>query len=141
MICYQLQCEAGHGFEGWFGSSSDFDQQKKDGLLQCPTCGHKSVEKAIMAPSVKRSDKGVKKDADRFTDIAKAIRNEIAETCDDVGDQFASEARAMYYGEKPRRGIYGKATAQEAKDMVDDGIPALPIPDVFNPKRAQKKLN
>lgn len=86
-----------------------------------------------MAPAVRRSD--------RSATIAAAIRTEIANNCDDVGDNFADEARAMYLGEKPARGIYGQATPQQAKDMADDGIPALPLPDMLNPKRAKEKLN
>lgn len=138
MICYQLQCGQGHGFEGWFGSSGDFDDQKESGLLRCPECGSAQVEKAIMAPSVKRADKAASVPHEK---IAEAIRNEIAKKCDDVGENFASEARAMYYGEKPDRGIYGQATVEDAKAMIEEGIPALPLPDVFSPKRARKKLN
>ena len=133
MIKYQLQCDNGHGFEGWFGSSSDYDAQTASGLLVCPECGSAAVEKAIMAPAVKRADKAAA--------IASAIRQEIAENCDDVGDAFPDEARAMFYGEKPARGIYGKATPQQAKDMLDDGIPALPLPPALDPKRAKSKLN
>ena len=133
MIRYQLQCARGHGFEGWFGGSADYDEQRAKGLLGCPECGSAEVEKAIMAPSVKRSDK--------TGAIAAAIRNEIAENCDDVGENFTEEARAMFYGEKPSRGIYGKATRQDAKAMAEEGIPALPLPPALNPKRAKPKLN
>lgn len=133
MIRYALTCDKDHGFEGWFSASSDFDDQKATGLLICPQCGSKAVEKAIMAPSVRSSDK--------VAQIADAIRNEIAENCDDVGENFTDEARAMYYGEKPSRGIYGQATAKQAKAMIEEGIPALPIPPALDPKRAKKKLN
>lgn len=86
-----------------------------------------------MAPAVRSSDK--------HAAIAEAIRNEIANNCDDVGDKFADEARAMYYGEKPSRGIYGRASPKDAKDMIEEGIPALPLPPALDPKRAKDKLN
>ena len=133
MIKYDLRCARDHQFEGWFGSMGDYEDQVESGLLVCPECGTKKVEKAIMAPSVRTSNK--------MEALAEAIRNEIATTCDDVGEDFTSEARAMFYGEKPTRGIYGKATSQQTKDMIEDGIPALPIPDMLNPKRMKKKLN
>ena len=133
MIRYQLRCARGHAFEGWFNNSADYDAQQADGLLTCPECGEADVGKAVMAPSVRRADK---REA-----IAAAIRSEIADNCQDVGENFATEARAMFYGEKPARGIYGQATVKEAKAMADEGIPALPIPPALDPKRAAKKLN
>jgi len=133
MIKYSLKCDRDHGFEGWFGASADYDDQAAAGLLVCPECGSASVSKAIMAPAVRRSDKSAA--------IASAIRNEIANNCDDVGDDFTDEARAMFYGERPSRGIYGKATPQQAKAMIEEGIPALPLPDALDPKRAKKNLN
>lgn len=133
MIRYALKCQKDHAFEGWFSSSSDYEEQQESGLLLCPECGSIQIEKAIMAPAVRSSNKRAA--------IAEAIRNEIAENCDDVGDKFSEEARAMYYGEKPSRGIYGQATAKQAKDMLEEGIPALPLPDALDPKRAKKKLN
>jgi hypothetical protein len=133
MIKYDLRCDDDHGFEGWFSSMADYDDQQASGLLVCPMCGSKKIEKAIMAPAVRSSDKRAA--------IADAIRNEIAETCDDVGDNFTDEARAMFYGEKPARGIYGKATPKQAKSMQDEGIPALPLPDVLDPRKAKKNLN
>lgn len=133
MIKYELRCDRDHSFEGWFGASTDYDEQAGSGLLVCPECGSASVEKAIMAPAVRRSDTSAA--------VAAAIRTEIANNCDDVGDSFTDEARAMHTGEKPPRGIYGKATPQQAKEMADEGIPAVPLPDILDPKRAKKKLN
>ena len=133
MIRYDLICSRGHSFEGWFSSSADYDDQCEKGWLSCPECGEAKIEKAIMAPAVKRTDKSA--------EIAAAIRKEIADNCDDVGDNFADEARAMFYGEKPSRGIYGKATPDQAKALQEEGVPALPIPPALDPKRAQKKLN
>lgn len=137
MIKYSLRCQGGHCFEGCFGSSTDYDEQSASGLLCCPDCGTGQVEKAIMAPAVRRSDKSAATSAR----MVAAIRTEIAKNCEDVGDRFSDEARAMHLGEKPPRGIYGKATPQQAKAMADDGIAALPLPDIFDPKRAKEKLN
>lgn len=133
VIKYNLRCDRDHGFEGWFGSSTEYDEQAKAGLLVCPECGSEAIEKAIMAPAVRRSDKS--------SAIAAAIRTEIANNCDDVGENFTDEARAMFYGDTPSRGIYGKATPKQAKEMADEGIPALPLPGILDPKRAKNKLN
>ncbi|MGJ8560236.1 MAG: DUF1178 family protein [Litorimonas sp.] len=138
MIKYTLRCARDHGFEGWFGSSADYDVQADAGLLACPECGSKQVDKAIMAPAVRRSDKSV---STQSAEMVAAIRTEIAKNCDDVGDRFTDEARAMHLGEKPSRGIYGKATPKQAKAMAEEGIAALPLPDMLDPKRAKGKLN
>lgn len=133
VIKYNLRCDRDHGFEGWFGSSAEYDEQAKAGLLVCPECGSEAIEKAIMAPAVRRSDTSAA--------IAAAIRTEIANNYDDVGDKFTDEARAMFYGDTPSRGIYGKATSKQAKEMAAEGIPALPLPGIFDPKRSKGKLN
>lgn len=134
MIRYQLVCDQGHDFEGWFGSSADYDDQCARGLLSCPQCASADIEKAIMAPSVKRADKAA-------ATMIETIRNDIANNCDDVGDNFVREARAMHKGEKPARAIYGQASRKAAKALVEDGVPILPLPEIFNPNRAKKKLN
>ncbi|MEM7727858.1 MAG: DUF1178 family protein [Pseudomonadota bacterium] len=140
MIKYDLRCSRDHEFEGWFGSSSDYDDQAEAGLLSCPQCGTQHVEKAIMAPAVRSAKTSLNSSAKRAA-IAAAMRQEISKRCDDVGERFADEARAMHYGEKPSRGIYGKATLKEAKAMAEEGIPALPLPPALDPNRAKDKLN
>ena len=146
MIKYNLICRHDHDFEGWFSSSSDYEIQRKKRLVQCPYCGSAKVEKAIMAPNVSTSRK---KDAIAskhkeamaiMNKAAQTIRTEIEEKCDYVGDKFADEARAIHYGEKEERAIYGKATAREAKDLHDEGVGIAPLPDVLTPKSA-KKIN
>ena len=146
MIKYNLICRHDHDFEGWFSSSSDYEMQRKKRLVQCPYCGSAKVEKAIMAPNVSTSRK---KDAIAskhkeamaiMNKAAQTIRKEIEEKCDYVGDKFADEARAIHYGEKEERAIYGKATAREAKDLHDEGVGIAPLPDVLTPKSA-KKIN
>lgn len=138
VIKYALRCDRDHGFEGWFGSCADYDEQAKTGLLICPQCGSKQVEKAIMAPAVRRSDNSA---ALKSAKTAAAIRTEIAKNCDDVGDNFTDIARAMHSGEEPSRGIYGKATPKQAQEMMAEGIPALALPNILDPKRAKEKLN
>jgi hypothetical protein len=133
VIRYALLCEHDHAFEGWFGASSDFDDQQARGLLECPVCASKAVRKAIMAPAVS----GTKKKAQ---DIAPAqtqammmeamgrIRRHVEENFDDVGDTFAKEARAIHEGRSEERGIYGQATPKEVRELVEDGVPVAPLP-------------
>lgn len=134
MIKYAIKCQHQHVFEVWFNRGSDFDDQAKRGLVECPTCGSQKVEKAPMAPNVKRSKPS------SLHDIAQKIRGEIENNCDDVGTDFADEARAIHYGDKPERGIYGSATPDQAKDLIDEGVKVVSLPDGIAP-RSKKKLN
>ncbi|MGJ8562700.1 MAG: DUF1178 family protein [Alphaproteobacteria bacterium] len=140
MIKYSLICGGSHEFEAWFSGSADFDVQAKDGLLMCPMCGTSKVEKAIMAPNISTSrtkDALVKKQAKAakmMSAAAETIRREIETQCDNVGDKFAEEARAIHYGEKPERGIYGQASAREASELIDEGVKVAPLPDILTPK-------
>ena len=137
MIRYDLICAAGHEFEGWFSSSVDFDEQAKSGLLCCAVCGSSSVEKAIMAPAVKtarKSEARAENAAKAMTVMAAKIRSEIGKNCENVGTNFAEEARAIHYGEKPERGIYGSATPKETEALKEEGIAAHPLPDAFVPE-------
>lgn len=138
MIKYALKCKREHVFEVWFNRGSDFDEQAKRGLVECPICGSKKIEKAPMAPNI-RTSKGKSKPTS-LHEIAQKIRGEIESNCDDVGTDFADEARAIHYGEKPERGIYGSATPDQAKDLVDEGVAVVPLPDAIAPK-PKKKLN
>lgn len=144
MIRYNLICAKDHEFEGWFSSSSDYDDQAASGLVSCPACGTKKVEKAIMAPAVKTARKAEARDAKAamaMTAMAAKIRSEIGKNCENVGDNFAEEARAIHYGEKPERGIYGSTTPEESAELQDEGIEAHPLPDVFVPETDKPKLN
>ena len=144
MIRYNLICAKDHEFEGWFSSSSDYDEQAASGLLSCPACGTKQVEKAIMAPAVKTARKVEARDekaALAMTAMAAKIRSEIGKNCENVGSDFAEEARAIHYGEKPERGIYGSATPEETAELKDEGIEAHPLPDVLIPDTDKPKLN
>lgn len=138
MIKYALKCQHDHVFDVWFNRGSDYDDQSKRGLVECPSCGSKKIEKAPMAPSVRRSASD--KSPRSLHDIAEKIRGEIENNCDNVGESFADEARAIHYGEKPERGIYGSATPDQAKDLIDEGVTVVPLPDIIAPK-PKKKLN
>jgi len=145
MICYNLVCASAHEFEGWFSSSKDYDEQALSGLLSCPVCGTKSVEKAIMAPAVKTARKTeARKETQAkvaITAVAAKIREEIGKNCENVGTDFAEEARAIHYGEKPERGIYGSTTPAESAELKEEGIAAHPLPDILIPATDKPKLN
>jgi len=136
MIKYDLKCKNGHEFEGWFSNSSDYDAQRKKRLVDCPYCETSNVEKAIMAPAVTTG----RKSSQALAAVADRIRQEISENCEDVGDKFADEARAIHYGEKPERGIYGKASAKEAQGLLEEGVSIAPLPEALLPA-AKKTLN
>lgn len=154
MIKYALMCKADHHFDGWFSSMADYDIQAAQGLIDCPYCGTNDVKKAIMAPRVSTSRKKESVSLARQEDPALArreamtlmnkaaaeIRETIARDCVDVGDNFADEARAMHYGEKGARPIYGRATDREAKSLQEEGVGIAPLPDILTPK-PKAKLN
>jgi hypothetical protein len=144
MIRYALLCEQEHDFEGWFGASADFDDQQARGLVECPVCGSRAVRKAIMAPALagtKRAARDLQAQAQNRTMMMEAmgrIRRHVEENFDDVGDAFASEARAIHEGRSEDRGIYGQASPAEVRDLLEDGVPVAPLPPE-PPKKA--KLN
>ena len=146
MIKYDLKCAHDHDFEVWFSKSSDFDEQAPKGLIACPNCGSTKVEKAIMAPNVSTSRKKEAIAAKRAQSMkmmnaaADKIRQEIENNCDYVGENFADEARAMHYGEKDERGIYGEATPEQASDLLEEGIGVAPLPAAIAPK-PKKHIN
>lgn len=162
MIRYMLVCDSDHEFDGWFRSGADFDAQAKRGLVACTICGSTKVERGLMAPNVvtSRSRAPVIEHVEAATPVAapvpvpaqevvvapdprqKAIidaltelKRQIIASSDNVGDKFAEEARKIHYGEAPERGIYGQATGEEARALIEEGIEvhALPIlPDEHN---------
>ena len=137
MILYELRCEAGHGFEGWFRNSDTCDAQVAAGEVNCPICGSGSVEKALMAPAIaKRSSaRRAPEDGHRtHTTMAEArremeaLRRRIEENCEYVGDRFAEEARKIHHEETGHRDIYGEATEAEARELEEEGIGVARIP-------------
>ena len=133
MIKYALACEHGHEFEGWFGSSTDYDDQSARNLVECPVCGVKTVRKQIMAPAVAGTKKrelsapNPKMRAMMMDAIGK-VRRHVEDNFDYVGDTFAKEARAIHDGTSEDRGIYGEASPKEVKALVEDGIRIAPLP-------------
>jgi len=149
MIRYSLQCERGHGFESWFQSSSVYDSQVKRKLVTCPACGSAKVEKAIMAPQIvsrKGRDSAPPAPAPS-TDVTasgstplmmaqerelraklKELRDHIVKNADNVGERFPNEARKMHYGDIEHRPIYGEASPEEARALIDEGVEVTPLP-------------
>lgn len=138
MIKYSLICEKEHDFEGWFGSSEDYDKQRKRGFVECPQCGSKKISKALMAPGVagtkKSSDTAitnvVSKVPEEIVTKIREIKQHIEKTSENVGDKFPEEARKIHYGESEARGIYGKASVKEAVELAEEGVNVVPIPDL-----------
>jgi hypothetical protein len=141
MIRFALRCKTGHEFEAWFRSSADFDNDKN---TICPVCGSKKVEKTLMAPALARSANVGKSDqsdkvklaaapdprAKAMREALKEIRRHVTENAEHVGDRFAEEARKMHYDEVEPRAIYGEATSDEAKELVEEGIEFQPLPNL-----------
>lgn len=146
MIVFNLQCAKKHSFESWFKDGAAFERQAKRGLVECPYCGSNKVEKALMAPrlsgtkkSRKRADAPENLPAALGPDPATAkaaelhrqmaeLRQHIEKNFDPVGDKFAEEARKIHYGEIEKRNIYGQTSAQEAQELLDEGIEFAPVP-------------
>lgn len=146
MIQYSLKCADGHQFDSWFQSASAFDKLQAAGHVACLVCGSEKVKKALMAPRVTTSELAtcpksetsapeVEKPAlsapssEAETAIAK-LKEHVEKNSDYVGKDFASEARAMHDGDTPERAIWGEAKLEDAKALVDDGIPVAPLPFV-----------
>lgn len=113
MIKFNLKCERGHGFDSWFGSNSDFEKLQLRGLVSCVICGSCDVSKAVMAP--------------RVAVEAKAPDLREKPLIDDVGAKFPEEARKMHYGDAPERPIMGQAKLEEARALLEEGVPVLPM--------------
>ena len=134
MIKYALQCDAAHEFEGWFGSSSDYDDQAARGLVECPLCGSRGVSKQIMAPAVAGTKAQSAAPAvdpkmrEMMMTAMGEVRRHVEDNFDYVGDAFATEARAIHEGKSEERGIYGEASPTEVKALVEDGVRVAPLP-------------
>jgi hypothetical protein len=150
MIRYNLRCDRGHAFESWFQNSSAYESQEKRKLVSCPACGSVKVERAIMAPQIvskKRGDSAVPSPAAAATEVAapastplmmaqerelraklKELRDHIVKNADNVGERFPNEARKMHYGDIEHRPIYGEASPEEARSLIDEGVEVSPLP-------------
>ncbi|MGA7546725.1 MAG: DUF1178 family protein [Methyloceanibacter sp.] len=147
MIRYALACDRGHGFDAWFGSSGSYDEQAEAQAIVCPACGSHAVSKAPMAPNLAKGVPAPKAEASpaplapqpsppdarhrrQTYALLRELRAQLKAHADDVGPDFAEEARKMHFGETPARSIYGEATAEEARELADDGIPVCPLPQL-----------
>ena len=147
MIRYSLRCEGGHAFESWFQSSSAYDSQVKRKLVTCPACGSAKVEKSIMAPQIvgkKRRDSAAPAASTDVTAPAstplmmaqerelrtklRELRDHIVKNADNVGERFSNEARKMHYGDIEHRPIYGEASPDEARSLIEEGVEVSPLP-------------
>ena len=151
MIRYSLRCERGHAFESWFQSSAAYESQEKRKLVSCPACGSVKVERAIMAPQI-MSKKGREASAPATVEAPaaeatsqgstpllmaqelalrakiKELRDHIVKNADNVGEKFPNEARKMHYGDIEHRPIYGEASPEEARSLIDEGVEVSPLP-------------
>ncbi|MGR3714770.1 MAG: DUF1178 family protein [Shimia sp.] len=154
MINYTLKCSNDHRFDSWFQSASAFDKLKAAGMVTCAICGDTHVEKAMMAPRVRPARSAAtqpsetprpedaapsaQQAAPKRTDLSAptsdaeaalaSLRKQIEENSDYVGKDFASQARAMHDGSAPERAIYGEAKLEDAKALIEDGVPVAPLP-------------
>ncbi|MGI3163248.1 DUF1178 family protein [Pseudooceanicola sp. 200-1SW] len=154
MINFDLKCDQGHGFNSWFQSSAAFDSLLSAGHVACPVCGSTAVEKALMAPRVRPSRSAaaapppesapevpraeaparpLSTPGSEAEEALRALRRRVEENATYVGGNFAKEARAIHEGEKPDRPIYGEAKPEEARALIEEGVPVLPLP--FAPGR------
>jgi hypothetical protein len=141
MIRYSLKCAADHSFESWFQSAAAFDALAGAGRVTCPQCGSADISKTLMAPAVSPTRKGGAPTIDRPLSAPAtpqehalaALRAEVAANSDYVGKDFVTQARQMHEGTAPPRAIYGEARLDEAKKLVEEGVPVMPLP--FLPPR------
>ena len=134
MIHFSLRCDDGHDFEAWFRNNADFETQTARGLIECPHCGISRVSKALMAPSVSTGRKreqialAMGEEQKRVLAQLKQLAEKVKQEADYVGDKFAEEARKIHFGETEARGIYGQATPDEARLLIEEGVEFMPIP-------------
>ncbi|HLQ25798.1 MAG TPA: DUF1178 family protein [Acidiferrobacterales bacterium] len=133
MIIYDLVCDAQHQFEGWFKNADEYATQLSGGLLSCPICSSAQVHKVLSvshvntAPGTQPTDMELTAEA-RPQELLKKLHEYIEQSFDNVGTQFAEEARKIHYGETEERNIYGQATGIEIKELRAEGINAVPLP-------------
>lgn len=136
MIRYTLRCARGHEFDSWFQSATAFEALKAAGHVACGLCGETSVEKALMAPAVATAGAPAPLSAGPQGEVEAALaelRRQVEANSEYVGLGFAAEARAIHEGDAPARSIYGEARPDEARKLLEDGVPVAPLP--FLPQR------
>ena len=131
MIKYNLICKCGSTFESWFSSSSEFDFLCKKKLMKCIYCESSEVKKTVMAPNLSSKSNKVFKKTKLEKKIKKQLldfRKYIEKNCKNVGENFTREARSIHYDKKTSQSIYGKATAEETNELLEEGIEVTTIP-------------
>lgn len=136
MISYTLKCEDGHTFDSWFQSADAFEKLLAQDMVTCSVCGSPHVKKAVMAPRVRASRDKAKPaapgplsgPASPAEQALAELRRKIEANTEDVGDRFAAEARAIHEGEAPERAIRGQARFDEARALLEEGVPVAPLP-------------
>src|SRR5258708_9717508 len=128
MILFTLRCAAGHEFEGWFRDGDGFEAQQQAGEIACPECGDHQVEKALMAPNIARSRGKPAISPAQMRAALVELRRQVQTNCDYVGERFAEEARRIHHGEADPHGIYGEASADESRELAEEGISFGRIP-------------
>lgn len=143
MIRYALKCSNDHQFESWFQSAEASDKLLAAGLVECAVCGDTSVTKSLMAPRLgaktnthdtASAERPLSAPASPAEQALAEMKKHVEENSDYVGSDFATEARAMHEGESPERAIHGEAKLDEAKKLIDDGVPIVPLPFATNRK-------
>ena len=140
MIRYDLICDKGHEFDGWFRDSAAFEKQIKRRLVSCTHCGSDGVAKQLMAPGIpvksnRKSEASQKMLAgtvdprtQKLMQMMREVRKNVEENAEYVGDRFADEARKIHYEESEKRGIYGEAKPEDARALIEEGIEVHPLP-------------
>ncbi|WP_303784909.1 DUF1178 family protein [Azovibrio restrictus] len=127
MIIFDLSCEQGHRFEGWFASHADFEAQQERGLVLCPQCNSRQVRRIPSASHIATTPL-----ADRAVpnplQFLHSLKEAILRNSEDVGHRFAEEARRIHYAEAPARTIRGKASPKEFLELQEEGIEVVPLP-------------
>lgn len=127
MIVFDLSCGGGHVFEAWFGSQEDYDGQRSRGLVSCPVCSDAEVSKAPMAPRIATGGRPAG-DPRTAMQVLAAMQAKMLAGSEDVGPRFAEEARAIHAGDAEERLIHGRTTPDEARKLVEEGVPVTPLP-------------
>lgn len=132
MIRYTLRCAEGHTFDSWFQSAEAFDSLRARKALSCIDCGGTDVDKSLMAPALAQGT-DLRESQDGREAALAALRRHVEENSDYVGMNFVTEARRMHAGELPERAIHGEARLDEARALIEEGVPVAPLP--FLPAR------
>ena len=138
MIHYSLKCAENHGFDSWFQSGAAFDALQLAGHVTCPVCGSAQVDKSLMAPAVGTAKAApapgdLTTPANAMEQAMAAMRRHVSENSEYVGMNFATEARRIHDGDAEARSIFGEARLEEARQLLEDGVPVAPLP--FMPSR------